>query len=510
MSTSFVRRALVAVVIVLSVVNSIFTYGTADLDGNDGPASAETLPGDGHVLGTLDVNDTIDFFSRTLVGGEVVQASIANRPGGNGTIDLRLLGPDEKVLVASDQVPSSGTIDLSYVTAHGQEGEFYLVVRLIDGGNATYELQAGFQMQDDHGTGTDAAGDIGNSTVLDGTSFVINGTVGPAGQGKGGSDKNDMYRFEVPPTHVVRLRASAQTPGSELWMEFHIDTMEVLPKFRGFVDSTTPLTNDKFEEEGGTYYLNVIWENGARTHYSVRLEVIHSPDLDPPDLYVDPEPVLSDLSLTFIGELEDDREIDQVEVMVNNGPPTVCQGTAKWSCEVSLSEGENIIVITGYDKAGNNVSQTFEHFVETVPVHIGLTVIAPQNGTKVDDEILTISGEVDSDHGPVVRCTTDDGLTQWGTSLNGSQWSCQVRLRDGANMVTVTAIDTAGNTNTTSLQIELDMKVIEEDNGPGTGVTIGWLMLALGLLVLLLFAMLRKSESGAKESGSRASDDSEE
>lgn len=66
-----------------------------------------------------------------------------------------------------------------------------------------------------------------------------------------------------------------------------------------------------------------------------------------------PGSTVSDASITLTGTASDDRDIEIVEVKLNDGSWRLAPGTAEWSIDLILEPGENIISTRVFDKAGN-------------------------------------------------------------------------------------------------------------------------------------------------------------
>ena len=129
-------------------------------------------------------------------------------------------------------------------------------------------------------------------------------------------------------------------------------------------------------------------------------------------------------------------------------------GTTNWSASIGLRKGLNLLTITARDAAGNMATDT-----------ISVTYSAPDT-TKPAINITNpvIAARTSTATSLVVRGTANDGVgvTQvtWRNSLGGDglatgtdSWSANVILRAGANVISVTARDAAGNTLTKSITV---------------------------------------------------------
>ena len=80
-----------------------------------------------------------------------------------------------------------------------------------------------------------------------------------------------------------------------------------------------------------------------------------------------------------------------------------------------------------------------------------LTITSPANGTTVNTSTITIMGTASDESG--ITNVTVDGILATGTT----DWSAEVTLTEGENMITVVATDTAGNTATGTITVRYEM-----------------------------------------------------
>ena len=125
--------------------------------------------------------------------------------------------------------------------------------------------------------------------------------------------------------------------------------------------------------------------------------------------------------------------------------------------DVALGDGLNTITLYATDWAGNttNISFTLEYSVNAnAPA---LTVIWPPDGTYISGSQFTLQGQVDNATAKITASIVDaSGNTnsiQGLVERSGLVWIQNLPLAAGANTLTVTATDEAGNTSTTSLTL---------------------------------------------------------
>jgi hypothetical protein len=159
-------------------------------------------------------------------------------------------------------------------------------------------------------------------------------------------------------------------------------------------------------------------------------------------------------ALSLGGTASDNVRVTQVTWSNSLGGSGTATGTTNWSASIGLRKGLNLLTITARDAAGNLATDT-----------ISVTYSAPDT-TKPAINITNpvIAARTSTATSLVVRGTANDGVgvTQvtWRNSLGGDglatgtdSWSANVMLRAGANVISVTARDAAGNTLTKSITV---------------------------------------------------------
>ncbi len=117
---------------------------------------------------------------------------------------------------------------------------------------------------------------------------------------------------------------------------------------------------------------------------------------------------------------------------------------------VVSTEGANqTITGTVSDNAGNNTTATANVSVDKTPPV--LTITSPADGSTSAASAISVSGSA-TDALSGVAAAACHGVT---ASLQGSSFSCSVTLNVGANTVTVSATDLAGNTTSASISVTL-------------------------------------------------------
>ena len=124
-----------------------------------------------------------------------------------------------------------------------------------------------------------------------------------------------------------------------------------------------------------------------------------------------------------------------------------------WTITFDLTEGDNVIMATASDTAGNTATST--------AVTITLDTIAPAKpiitaptDDLVNDASFTLNGTTEA--GATVD-VLKDGMSIGAASVTGINWTFDVTLAEGANTFTATASDAAGNTSEVSNAVSITL-----------------------------------------------------
>lgn len=140
---------------------------------------------------------------------------------------------------------------------------------------------------------------------------------------------------------------------------------------------------------------------------------------------------------------------DAKKLTVNGAEVTLgADGTFKST--VTLKEGENSIAVSASNDAGS-VSQTVKVTYSSTPADVVppvLTVTSPAGNSITNQPSTMVSGTTEDD-----AKVTINGAS---VTASGGAFSSPYTLTEGTNMLTVVAMDAAGNKTTQSVQVTLD------------------------------------------------------
>jgi hypothetical protein len=162
-------------------------------------------------------------------------------------------------------------------------------------------------------------------------------------------------------------------------------------------------------------------------------------------------------SIPLGGTASDNVGVSSVSWVTDRGGSGTATGTTNWSVPVvGLQVGNNVITVTARDAAGNVgtdiLTVTYTAPDTTAPV---VTVTGPTTGGaySTSSSTITISGTGSDNVGvTAVSWATDRGSS--GIASGTTNWmASSVPLQSGANVVTVTARDAAGNQGRATLTV---------------------------------------------------------
>ena len=149
----------------------------------------------------------------------------------------------------------------------------------------------------------------------------------------------------------------------------------------------------------------------------------------------------------------DDQNIDENSNVTINGIPATLAGTT-WEAEVPISEGTNNLVATAIDLANNTAANSISVRRDTAPPLIAIE--SPRSGDQLVSDKVSIAGTVnDIIPGSSIN---DDDVT---VTINGEPAAVKNRtfflpnvlLVPGINTITARAVDRAGNSSSTFVQV---------------------------------------------------------
>ena len=154
-------------------------------------------------------------------------------------------------------------------------------------------------------------------------------------------------------------------------------------------------------------------------------------------------------TIAIAGTASDDHNLQQVTWSSSNGNSGTANGTTNWSIsEIPLIEGDNVITVSATDGTGNEASDQLRvTFVPADTKAPTVTIVSPADADvyATNQDTLTLSGKANDDTGlQQVTWTSSNGDS--GTAAGNTDWSIDgMSLAEGANVITVTATDSAGN-----------------------------------------------------------------
>lgn len=126
----------------------------------------------------------------------------------------------------------------------------------------------------------------------------------------------------------------------------------------------------------------------------------------------------------------------------------------------ALGDGDHTVAVDATDNDGNAAAQKSTTFkVDTIPPTLNVT--SPSEGMITSTAALTVSGTTnDATSSPVTVKISLNGTDQGAVTVGGDgAFSKAVTLKEGANVIVVTATDAAGKSSSVTRNVTLDTSV---------------------------------------------------
>jgi hypothetical protein len=144
-------------------------------------------------------------------------------------------------------------------------------------------------------------------------------------------------------------------------------------------------------------------------------------------------------------------------VLIDNG-----DGTWQLNLQTPLPDGAYDVLVSVIDQAGNQTDSLGTLLIDTMQPSI---TVEPDTTEATYTPVLT--GNTDQPDGSIVEVTDANGLPICAAIVQNNTWQCipEVPLNDGANQLTASITDAAGNTALISFDVPID------DDFDGDGIS---------------------------------------
>ena len=185
-------------------------------------------------------------------------------------------------------------------------------------------------------------------------------------------------------------------------------------------------------------------------------------DLDSPTITIDTPTTAGTYAanvtpLGIGGSASDNGAVARVDWLNSTtGASAPAIGTDTWTAMVPLVAGVNAITVTAIDGSGNTATDAIAVTLDQADPTV--TIITPTTAGTYDTGTTPITvGGIASDNDAVASVAWSNGATgSFGTATGTTTWTAVVDLIAGANLVTITAFDPAGNTATDTITMNFD------------------------------------------------------
>jgi len=298
---------------------------------------------------------------------------------------------------------------------------------------------------------------IGSAAMAPGETVVIPVTIANATEVEGVS-LDLVYDHDI--VSIINITANESIPSSSITTNTDVpgNATMVLTNFENITaTSNTPLIDITFQAQNpGISTLELKNVKLTKDFIPYPPETVNDGEITIiVDLNITISPVTSPTNLcnqTITGTMAYGATVTATCPTASVG--IVTSNVTTWSVEITdMSEGENVITATATDQAGNIKSTNVTIILDT---DISVTIDPVDSPTNINSQ--TITGTMKNGSDVVVTCPTASVGNL--TCPNPTTWSVEITdMSEGMNMVTATATDKAGNTNSTNVTIILDINI---------------------------------------------------
>lgn len=193
-------------------------------------------------------------------------------------------------------------------------------------------------------------------------------------------------------------------------------------------------------------------DNTANDSIMVKFSPQAPPDTTSPEIVIQAPTngtVVAIDEVTVSGTASDDRGVSVVEARVNNGIWNTASGTISWSIKLSLMEGNNTLEVRAWDDAGNNAMDSvivvYDPGEPPDTEDPMVAIISPVEDQEFREPGITVSGNA-SDNSCTCRIEVRINEGNWQIANGRQNWSIDVQLIPGTNVIEARAFDDSGNT----------------------------------------------------------------
>ncbi|MGC8863548.1 MAG: Ig-like domain-containing protein, partial [Armatimonadota bacterium] len=397
------------------------------------------------------------------VGLNVITVTAYDTSGNSSTKRAELFVPDvtpPTVVIVSPTIEPTFTIDAETVTIQGTASDDLAVVNVTwandQGGSGTCVGTTSWTAQDvplKFGenqitiTASDAAGNSGSDTIIvtrigtdPPTITITSPTADPAWATT--NQKLDLAGVASDDVGVTSVTWSNDRGGSGTCTGTTSWSVTGIPLSVG----TNVITVTAHDTSGKTGQDSITVTFTDRTGPKV---TITTPATDPYGT--------QDATIAIAGAADDDVATTQVSWKTDRGYSGSCVGTYSWSADaVPLEMGQNIITVTARDAAGNRGSASVSVVRgdgEKPTISITQPTTEPTYSTT--EPTIDVSGTADDNVGVISVVAANDRGGTWLCSGTTNWTAVGIQLKAGDNVLTFTARDATGNTESVQLTVTL-------------------------------------------------------
>jgi hypothetical protein len=214
---------------------------------------------------------------------------------------------------------------------------------------------------------------------------------------------------------------------------------------------------------GQTYYWRVdsvgqyATKTGVEWTFATKAADVTAPSITIENPTVTPY-YTTEASVNVTGNASDDTGVSYVHWSnVNTGAEGNASGAANWAASISLQPGNNTIVCTAYDEAGNFQSALTVVLQDTQDPSVSITTPTAGGYLATTSSTISLGGTACDDIGVVYAHWYNNSTSGEGNAVGTDSWTADnIPLTIGLNNITVTVFDYLGRNGTDVITVVMD------------------------------------------------------
>lgn len=275
-----IKRFFTLIIVTILLLGTFLIFGPVDEIDVDAARANDEEPNNNNVNtapllmndtvnGGVTDTDTIDYYKVNLHAGQTLSLQFDTDVTGTKNLTLKLLDKTLNELWSSGWREEGTTIYYNYTINRTTNTPYYLAVEPEEYGNQ-YTLITTIKVQDDAGSGTDAADIINDAEEIFGGS--ISGYLA-------GIDVADFYKLKISQGRIINFNMSVLLPGDSITFDIYDTTKNKIKSFPNVVPGNYVKFKYTTNSSGNwNFYISASITPGMEGNYGITLELIDQDD----------------------------------------------------------------------------------------------------------------------------------------------------------------------------------------------------------------------------------------